>query len=43
MTEPVVGGLLDRATLAERVDAGAGPDRVAAHSRTFRHPGQVVR
>ncbi|MEF8842155.1 MAG: YqcI/YcgG family protein [Haloarculaceae archaeon] len=36
MTEPVVGGLVDQATVAERVDAGEAPDWVAAHWRTFR-------
>ena len=36
MTEPVVGRLVDQATVADRVDAGEAPEWVAAHWRSFR-------
>jgi len=36
MTEPVVGGLREQETVAERVDSGEAPEWVAAHWRTFR-------
>ena len=36
MTEPVVGRLVDQATVAERVDSDGAPEWVADHWRTFR-------
>ncbi|WP_121822783.1 YqcI/YcgG family protein [Halostella salina] len=36
MTDHIVGGLQDQATVAERVEAGAAPDWVADHWNSFR-------